>query len=250
VTRTGIIPIQVIQTAILISHDKPLQLASHNILFSFLLEKHQTSTMPSPLKNKQHTVNFADPESQHAAKQPPAEDDDEDDASLSSKSSSSVSISKDFVEDSTSETKSTSKRSQVTATTSTTNWLDGEMDATKSSTLVIIVVVVTAVVLGSVTFAVMKKQDENAFQSKVRSLANWRCFVLYCSFLSKRFLVYLLGPLYYRRTILAQRSFKWFANDRKAFLALSIESVWESHLGAKTGLSTQPRTWMSLLKSF
>ena len=119
--------------------------------------------MPISTKPKQqHSVMFAD-----LGPRPAPKVDEEDDGSISSASSSSES--KEFVEDSTTETgASTSKRSHTTSTTNiTTNWFDDNMNATKSSTLVLALVVATSIILGSITFAVSKKQDEDAFHNKV-----------------------------------------------------------------------------------
>ena len=123
---------------------------------------------------KRGNVKIADPEIQTQPTRLSAQEkDDYDDVSISSHSSSSssnTSISKQFVEDSTSATGvSTSKRSMSTTERTGGNWLDDNMNASRSSTLVLGLVLLSSVILAAVLFSVSTQQDNDAFQNKVLS---------------------------------------------------------------------------------
>jgi hypothetical protein len=115
-------------------------------------------------------VRIADPEIQMEPPRPSlsAQLDDDDVSISSANSSSSASFSKQFVEDGTSETGlSTSKRSMSTAEATGAKWFDENMNATRSSTLVLGLVLLSAVTLGAVLFSLATKQDNEAFQNEV-----------------------------------------------------------------------------------
>ncbi|CAB9523362.1 Receptor-type guanylate cyclase gcy [Seminavis robusta] len=115
----------------------------------------------------QNTVRIADPEQQQPPRPSAARPREDDDDSISSGSSSSTSISKQFVEDSTSETGvSSSKRSMSTGETTGVNWFDDNMNASRSSSMVLGLVLLSAIILGTVLFVVASKQDDDKFHNK------------------------------------------------------------------------------------
>lgn len=115
-------------------------------------------------------VRIADPEIEGELRRPslPAPLDSDDVSISSGSSSSSASISKQFVEDSTSETGvSTSKRSMSTAEATGANWFHDNMNVSRSSSLVLGLVLLSAVILGAVFFSVAMMQDDEAFRNEV-----------------------------------------------------------------------------------